>query len=192
MQPREQSVRLLSTIGLCCSVLFAMVLQSAVVMSVLQVVEEGWCEPPVSLSYTVAVLHCLGVCCCMVHLFCTWPAVHWKRGRGSQRRILRSSFCRGLHFPRCEAWLIVARALHGHFKRYWCLAAVAGGHRRGVTGRLRLTVNFKENGVLGPPNPQFFSAARPTMVGAQRGAHRLQLYCVQCTQSVRTRTHFDR
>ena len=67
MQPREQSVRLLSTIGLCCSALLAMVLQSAVVMSVLQVVEEGWCEPPVSLSYTEAVLHCLGVCCCMDH-----------------------------------------------------------------------------------------------------------------------------
>ena len=68
-QPREL-VRLLLAVRLCCSTLLAMVLQSALAMSVLQVVEEGWCEPPVSLSYTVAVLHCLGVCCCMVHLFC--------------------------------------------------------------------------------------------------------------------------
>ena len=110
VQPREQPARQLSSVGLSCSALLAMMLPSAVLRACCEWWRSTWCEPLILASH-VAVQLCLHGCCCTVHFLCArWPAVRWKRGRGSRREISRSSVCRGLCLPGCEArwlWLVL-------------------------------------------------------------------------------------
>ena len=88
MQPCEQLVRLLSAVGLCCSALLTMVLQSALAMSVL----KWWRRAGVSrlsLYRTVADwLCCVGSVSAAGWPTCSaqWPAVHWKRAAAHKGR----------------------------------------------------------------------------------------------------------